>query len=550
MTEFDYEAERTRLLKDFVPPQKRDWWGQDTRKLLDKSLPAARIEKNLEKIRQWARSDFFYFCDQIIRDPNRSRLHVGLHDEHCWLLQHSGGDVLALLPRNHLKSTNGTVAFILWKLATNPDLRFVIFADTLDVSKGFLRAIKDNILFNPRLKLVFPDLKPQLAAGNAQFENWTTSSITVARNLILPEPSVIASSTGQNLVGKHFDYVIYDDIVTDLNANTDDKLKAITEWYGQTQSLIDRGGVQIVNGTRRDDGDVYGKMIDDAAITHMAVYRRQVIENEQWLWPTPVNIAWCEGRRAVLSPYEFSCQYMNDPIVKGEEEFSPDWIKQSGFTTASIKEINALTSETPDDILREFAKKLRVFLFLDPARTVTKTSDFSAFMVAGFDERRNLYGLEKIAGRFSDPVLISTFLDLVEKWVPHRAWVESIAGDEFLYRAIHRELGTRGLGHFAGKVEKAPNRKHGVSNADMIKALTKPFHDGKIHLPDAIEWADVEHQFLRFPYAKNDDLAVCVASIWQYGWTAGKPRDKEDSDRDRNARLRFDGRLHRSWRTA
>ncbi|GAI52928.1 unnamed protein product, partial [marine sediment metagenome] len=154
------------------------------------------IREYFVKVRQLAFDDYFFFCDEIMRDPDYPTLQIGLHDEMCHIAQ-SDIDALTIIPRGHLKTTLLTSYYAIWKLLHNKNLRILVASDTLDVAKQFIGEIKDHIIHNKRLKRTFPELKPAVAEGRTDFKKWTSTEILIDRTKILKEPSITAVSAGQ-----------------------------------------------------------------------------------------------------------------------------------------------------------------------------------------------------------------------------------------------------------------------------------------------------------------------------------------------------------------
>lgn len=502
-----YAAKIEHLLESFVPLEKRSWYpwkwpDKNWWKYTDKR----EINKYIEKVRTLATEDFFFFCDEILRNSEDPHLHE-VHAVICHLLQNTDSDIGQLLPRNHLKSTITSVGFPLWKLALDPNLRFMIASDTLRVAKKFIKAHKAHLTSNKKLQIIFPNLKPAVAPGMARFQCWTNSEIEVERTKIgLGEPSITSISVGTDFTGMHYDIHIYDDIVTQKSVEREGGLTHISEWYEQSLNLLDRGGRLFVVGTRYIDGDLYGDLIDRNA---MPFYIRSVIEDGRYIWDDPLNISRVEKMRNSMSAYMFSCQYMNDPIVKGDQVFEPDWIKK---WNANVIRRELFEKEIDDDLelITAWQKSLDIYMGCDPARTDKKRSDYTVHLVKGVDTRGREFALDFIREKLKLHDIVDQFIKMFVKWKPKSAGIETYGGDIHVYTAVIKTMKEMKLEYWR-VFEYDKNLR--MSGHDRIRALEMPYAHGMMYIGEGAKWAEYEYELLRFPYAKHDDIITTDAYI-------------------------------------
>ena len=228
-------AEKTTIediLEGYIPANQRSWypWAWPDREWFTKTARDNPRELNgfIAKVRKLSLEDLFFFSDEIMREPNYLRLHIGLHDELCHVIQ-SEEDVVILMPRGFLKTTLFSVYYPIWSLLKNPNLKFLQMSDTQTVSKKFLSETKQHSIRNKRLNLIFPEFKPDMSTGDSarKYSKWSETEITIARSIISKEPSIIAVGARTEVTGTHFDRQLYDDIMTEENATTQEKIDGI-----------------------------------------------------------------------------------------------------------------------------------------------------------------------------------------------------------------------------------------------------------------------------------------------------------------------------------
>lgn len=308
------------IMRSYVPANERNWYpwkwpGNDWYKTAGKD----EVNKFIERVRHLARTDLFFFADNIMRNPNDLPLCIGLHDEICHLLQ-CGGDIGILIPRNHLKSTIVSGAFPIWLLGKNPNLRIMICSAVKELSESLVRYLRDQIKANKRLRQVFPDLQPALhEMGYTKHQIWNKNAILVQRDVIRKEPSIMVMGLdNQPKTGYHCDLMIYDDIVTHENANSAENMRKAKDNYEHSTNLMDRDSRKVYAGTRYNDGDTYGDIMEKGEVPF---YVRGAVEDGKYIWPAPSNVKYVEQKRLELSPYIFSCNPGYAPVWMADGTF-------------------------------------------------------------------------------------------------------------------------------------------------------------------------------------------------------------------------------------
>jgi intein/homing endonuclease len=131
-----------------------------------------------------------------------------------WQDQNPEGLILAF--RGARKTSYLTIARSILEIVCNPDIRILLVSDALDQAKSFLRAIKSQIEHNDEFKSIF---------GNYYLgsEKWTDSEIIVTKRTAvgLKEATITCAGMETAMLGRHFDIIIGDDLVTNDNSLTE-----------------------------------------------------------------------------------------------------------------------------------------------------------------------------------------------------------------------------------------------------------------------------------------------------------------------------------------
>lgn len=145
-------------------------------------------------------------------------------------------------PREHSKTTRVSIGRIIWELGNNPDLRVKVISQNDEKSAEIVTAISSHILTNERVRMVFPNLQPDV------FGQWARHKIYVKRTAISRDASLEASGVLAAGVGGRADLLVFDDPVDYKNAiefpALREKVKAT--YYGVWLNLLPAFGGRVV----------------------------------------------------------------------------------------------------------------------------------------------------------------------------------------------------------------------------------------------------------------------------------------------------------------
>ena len=107
-----------------------------------RELLEASSATQVEFLRQTARDHFYIFCKFFVglKDVNPTT-----HGDMISCLQECPSRALIVMPRGTFKSSIGSVAYPMWRLVKNPDLRILIDSEIYKNSTKFLREIKAHM---------------------------------------------------------------------------------------------------------------------------------------------------------------------------------------------------------------------------------------------------------------------------------------------------------------------------------------------------------------------------------------------------------------------
>lgn len=197
-----------------------------------------------------AREDPAEFCAFILRDEEtggpiaNAPFHLDMHRT----LDASSKTVL-LAHVESGKSQQITIGRTIHKLGRSPDRRIVIVSAVDRQARKFVKAIADHIEHNPRVREVFPQLRPG--------RYWETGALTVAESRLgAKDPNVQAAGLHGAVIGTRADDLIFDDALNLTNIRTEEQCEETERWVKASFSgRLTRRSTQTWLGTAWVPGD-------------------------------------------------------------------------------------------------------------------------------------------------------------------------------------------------------------------------------------------------------------------------------------------------------
>lgn len=479
---------------------------------------------------------------------------------------------LMMIPRGHLKTTL-TVAYVLWRLYRNPNIRILVATATKDLALQIVKQCK-QLLEDETLGEEVWNIRPHIegnmipsmdrgqsyrrrrASREALIEDnietqaedkkivWRADAIQVVRSGIYKEPSLMATSTGSNTTGMHFDLIIMDDIINDDTCATPEKMEKTQEWAGDLESIIDPprsvpmgnlgsfelkefiGDEQIVVGTRYAKGDYYEYLLNDAEKLEYKVFERNIYKNgvndaDGFIWEEKFNKLYVAKLKKRLSTRRFGSQYLNTIITAEEQILEKDNMQY--FTSSKV----ALIDRKARVFLEgEIGIDVTPVLVVDPAISEKKTADYTVILVGGLDYERNLYILDFFCGRVPPTKLVENLFTLAEKWEIKMAHIEAVAYQKALIPMIKSKFNEYRPISISEYLPRGDKKSRIETHLEPLFTNRKVWFSGWM-----ATHAELQEEVYYFP-AKNvhDDILDAMAMLCEL---ANPTRDKNKKRRSR-----------------
>lgn len=174
------------------------------------------------------------------------------HQRICDTLADDSDRKLICVPRGTFKSSICSVAYPIWLLMNNPNLRIFIDSELYANAVAFLREIKLHMQSEGFVKIF----------GDWKTDTWNESEIIIKpRNRIVKEPSIMVGGIGTTKVGMHYDVIIGDDYCSPANMATLEQRQKVIAHYQMNLAILDPGGIYVIVATRYHEDDIIGHII-------------------------------------------------------------------------------------------------------------------------------------------------------------------------------------------------------------------------------------------------------------------------------------------------
>jgi len=412
--------------------------------------------------------------------------------------------VLLELPRSSFKSTLFTIAFSIWLIIRNQEIKIGLGSWKHDIAKGFLTEIKTHLEENDRLKKLYPEIF--FDDPKKESPKWTDEMIRVLRMSKYKEHTIETFGIEKQPTSRHYDVIILDDVVNETNVTSADIIQKTKDKFRLLTSLLVAPSNPIyVIGTRYHFNDLYG---DLEANPEWLVYKRPAIINGEALFPEKLNLDELEKVKATQGLYIFSCQYLLTPMSPEDRTLNPSLLK----------------TYTPDNLPEE----LHIYGGMDIAFSLSKRSDRSVIIVLGYDPvETNIYLLDGVVFRGETSDILDRIVEFGRKWQFKKMKIETIGMlGKILEKPIENKLReARVVLNY--ELVKGYSRSYTGGNKNekpRIPIVLSPHLDaGRLLVPeklivqDPVEKrrinliAEMKQEMAEYPFGKHDDIIDALA---------------------------------------
>ena len=469
----------------------------------EEAIAVYKTAKSADDLWALCAGDLFFLLVYGMKreDMNRDWLY-----ERCREVQREPDGHLDLWSREHYKSTIITMGLTIQNILNDPELTVGIFSHTRPIAKAFLRQIKREFETNRLLQELFPHICPP---AKGETRTWSEDGGIVVRRSTNPKENTIEAwglVDGQP-TGKHFSVLVYDDVVTLESVSTPEQIKKTTDAWRLSLNLGAHGGRRRMIGTRYHANDTYAELIKQKSVK----VRLHPATDDGTFEGNPVLLSRekLEEKRRDMGPFVFACQMLQNPMADKADGFRPEWLHYW-------------------QVRREFWEPMNRVIFVDPAGSKKKGSDYSVFCVVGWNVDRNIYLIHGERVRANLTERAATLFRLVREYNPIFVGYERYgmqADIEHINNEMSRVNYFFSIREMGGQTPKA----------DRIRRLIPWFEQGRLFLPVESSFRDTEgairnftsefvsEEYETFPVCAHDDMLDCLARLAEPDLGVGFP---------------------------
>lgn len=396
---------------------------------------------------------------------------------------------LWLVARGHLKSLTITVAHNIQLILQNPDIAIGIPSYNLNSAKSFVRQIKIILEGNALLKAIFPDILYDNPA--TQSPKWSEQEgLVVKRKTTRKEPTVMGFGLvdGQ-ATGYHFDVLSFDDVVTQDSVTSPERIQKTTERWQLADNIGMPTTLKKYCGTRYHYFDSYVEVQKVTPTTIIpATDNGEMSGNPVFLTREELDKKLKDQGR-----YVFSAQMLLKPVAKEDQTFHLE-----------------------DFRYYDHLPRVNYYIACDPANTKSKKSDFTAYLVFGFSEDRQVYLVDGVHDKLNLAQRYTVLKALNERYKPLIIGYEKygLQADIDFFRMENAKTGyympISEIGGTLSKEDRILRLASLFEKKDLLFPRHIPYN--RVYGAETIDVVNnLQMELTAFPFAEHDDLSDCLS---------------------------------------
>ncbi len=413
-----------------------------------------------------------YFHAKIILGFNRMVRH--LHGAWLTRLSDPGLHMVLQAPRDHFKTTTGTIALASWWVlpfgAKEEDwmrslgygdewIRYMYRIHSADLKIAISSETEPNAILmgfrfddiyqkNPIFREVFDDLIPGTGA------NWNQLNKTQNREKGSGEGTFSMLGVGTVLQSRHFNRAIHDDLFGEEALYSESTREKTIDWHRKFPGAFDTDtlapgflNLELVTGNRWGLNDLNAHIMENDPSFLFETHSAEggccdMHPGGVPIFPEEFTMERLNQLRVRFGIRAYSAHYLNMPVTEEECAFRKSWIPRFRLMAKEIGNENdgtpikrtvierIVNGQTPEDLP---VSDLERILILDPNHGGEKGRARHAAIVAGVRRRgkvKEIYLLEAWAKAVSHDSMIAEVSQLCQRWRVQKFYVETIAGQD------------------------------------------------------------------------------------------------------------------------
>ena len=435
------------------------------------------------------RKDLFFFVVYIL---NRKDLFTDWHFARMREVQEQPDGMLDLWFRGSGKTSIITHGMTIWNIMQDPEITIGICSWSRRAAIDIVKAIKTELESNELLKELYPDVLYE--NPDTQSVRWTEEKgLVVKRKGTKREATVEGTGLDTQATGRHWDIIVYDDIVSVNNVTSNEVIQNTTNALLTSFNLVSRDGKKRFIGTRYHTVDSYDYLIKNK-IVKPRIYPATIDGTPDGEPCEIITKEQLEEKRHEMTPFIFSAQMLLNPVSDDERRFNPQLFQY--YDKASLDKLTK-----------------NVYITVDAATSKKKGSDYSALAVMAVDALDNVYLVDLVKDKLNLDERKKKLFELVLKYKPLVVGYERyalMADTDYIRKCQETENIRFPIVELGGKLSKI----------ERVDRFVPTFSNRKFYIPESLEYRDYEgkshdliqelkYEMINFPKGHDD----CIDAI-------------------------------------
>ena len=427
--------------------------------------------------------------------------------------------VVIVAPPESAKTTVISIILLSWYIGKYPWKTNLVVSAGEDMASDIAEKVADVIEFNPRYRLVFPNVQPDKKRGwsRAGYEVVDTGldPVTWARlTATKKDPTIFSGGVGTSGVnGRRASGLCIGDDLHDRASRTSDKICRDTVDFVKDTFLsraTDDAHVVIVQTrwSRRDTVAFLKTLRDENGAQMYAVFEHPAIDADgNSYWPEQWPIERLNRRRVEVTEVVFKLVYLCDERAEEGTVLKADWLMTYSATqikkewprffgldfTSTVREVTGGRNADPD----HFA----LAVIVDTGGVLVVEDGFDGVLPIGEDE--------------------DVFFSMAAVFSPKVSAIEvNTRGLDYYKRLLQRMNAMRGVRYPLKPVRTT------VGKIERLRSIAPFFQFGNFRISDRETpfLTEFRSQWIRFPGAKDDTLDAVYLGIDAAAYTVPQLR--------------------------
>ncbi|OUQ15034.1 hypothetical protein B5E87_00235 [Massilimicrobiota sp. An142] len=408
-------------------------------------------------------------------------------------LQH--GCTLTMAPRGIGKSYLLTTSYVLFKILKYRNIRIGVVSANYTSAQAFSMELKQY--FEKDMSPIWDIF------GDIRGDKWSGSKFSLKRDKIYKEQTVSCfSMQSTNAMGTHMDEWIFDDIVSELNSDTEQKRNKLkNRFHSVFEKAIVQTGPKIFRfiGTPWHPNDFYVYLRQNPVMAkkyHQIILPAIILNKKTGEQRSidPVQLKWEDLMEAkAIDTRSWKMQYLMQTFNDGGTLFKSkdiQYYRDSGVENGKAYVTKIISEEYRDE--KESFKECKVkkifiksvWIGCDLASAGKDKSDDMVIAVVGIDDLNNIYLLDIYVGKPQASNILKVINKMYLKWnMAKRVGIESNAFQKFLYDLVNENY-------------NIPTKKIVTSKSkyDRFYQFSAEFEKGKVFIKQPYSNLDEEYK--------------------------------------------------------